>query len=101
LRHTAPPNTSLRIGGGKAASTKGQAMQQLKPLLGGPGSWREANADVFPSDDSCRWFLRRHGREAIEFGALMMLRNRWIIRDEARWSEFIVKIGCEQALRLC
>ncbi|MFO0433162.1 MAG: hypothetical protein ACK50G_01595 [bacterium] len=71
------------------------------PLYGGARcpkgqSWREQNANLFPSDTSLRWFTRQHGRRLVEQGALVKLRDTWLACEPAM-SDAVLAIARESA----
>ena len=52
-------------------------LQPLFPSTKGTTSWLEANADIFPSEESLRWFFRQHRQELVETGAVVLVRAAW------------------------
>ena len=54
-------------------------LQPLFPSTKG-SSWLEANTDLFPSEESLRWFFRQHRQELVETGAVVLVRAAWFAK---------------------
>ena len=46
-------------------------------------SWHGAHRDLFPSEPSLRWFMRRHRDALVTQGALLKLRGSWFVDSRA------------------
>jgi len=42
-------------------------------------SWHAANKHLFPSEPSCRWFMRRHRDTLVANGAIVKVRGIWYV----------------------
>ena len=58
-------------------------MKQIYPLFA-TGGWRAVNADLFQSDASLAWFLRRHRATLVARGVLIKLAGRWVATEGMR-----------------
>jgi len=47
-------------------------------------SWLAANPDLFVSEESLRYFLRKHRQELVEVGAIVLLRDTWFAHSSLR-----------------
>lgn len=54
--------------------------------------YRAANASIFPSVESWRWFIRQHRSELDAAGALCYLAGKVFVRPEV-FAECLVRIG--------
>jgi hypothetical protein len=45
--------------------------------------FQEANASIFPTEHSIRWYVRTHRRELLEAGALTEIAGRLLIAPQA------------------
>jgi hypothetical protein len=58
--------------------------------------FQRANAHVFPSEYSLRWFYRQHRKELIEAGAVVELGGRFLINGPV-FAETAIAIGSKVA----
>ena len=69
----------------------------LSALCGVPVYQRE-RAHLFPSEESLRWFVRRHKRSLIDAGALLMIAGRLTI-NPALFDRVVLTVGQQSARR--
>lgn len=60
--------------------------------------YQRANQNVFPSEASLRWFIRRNRPGLLESGALVMLCGRWMIHGP-NFTERVMEIARDSASR--
>jgi len=75
-----------------AAPASTLAVADLLPLP----QYRERRQQVFPSEESLRWFVRCHQRELIERGALVMPTGRKLIAPQS-FDLAVFEIGSRMA----
>lgn len=68
--------------------TSRTAVSSLTPTT----TYAQERRHLFPTDESIRWFVRRHKLELIQAGALLMVSGRWLA-DPAILDEKVVEIG--------
>lgn len=56
---------------------------QLRSALVAWEDYRAANAHIFPSAESWRWFVRQHRETLIERGALFFLGGKLLVKPDA------------------
>jgi hypothetical protein len=61
-------------------------------------SWRERNEHLFRSDESFRWFLRKHKLRLVEAGAVVLIAGRWHAAP-AVLNPLVVALGQAEARR--
>jgi hypothetical protein len=54
-------------------------------------SFQALRANIFPSEPSIRWFVRRHKAALVKAGALVMLRGRWHV-DPSAWDSVLPRL---------
>lgn len=71
------------------------------PLFGPTGSWREANKDLFPSDESLRYQIRDPGMRYtfLASGALVKLRGQFQVTDPAALRQAVLAFARRVAQR--
>jgi len=65
------------------------AVTTLVPLIAQSGqghTFLALRANIFPSEGSLRWFVRRHRPALVKAGALVKLRGIWHVDTES-WDE--------------
>jgi hypothetical protein len=73
-------------------------MATLIQLFDAPevASWRQANAHLFQSDTSLRWWWRDNRREAVERGAAVLHAGRWLAVEPAM-TQLVIEIAQRKA----
>lgn len=59
-------------------------------------SYRDRNANAFPSSTSLDWFIRKHRAELIHAGAIVKIAKRWMVAP-ASFDVAALEIGKRQA----
>lgn len=57
-----------------------------------PGAYQAANAHLFPSRESLRWYFRTHKAELAERGALLLINGRHQVHAE-RMGAAVIELG--------
>jgi hypothetical protein len=87
---TAPARSRRRtLPAAVQAAVSLQDLQQLE-------AFQKANAHVFPSVPSLRWFYRQHREELLKAGAVVELTGRLLINAPV-FAEKAIAIGCKVA----
>lgn len=60
--------------------------------------YRQQRAHLFPTMNSLQWWMRSHRRQAIEAGALLLVRGRYHVNPE-KFDACIVACGQQDALQ--
>ena len=71
-----------------------ETAQALVPLL----AYQERRAQLCPTVESIRWFVRQHRDELVSRGALLLIAARWQI-DVERFDAYVLEAGKAQAQR--
>ena len=79
---------------GAVSTAQGAKVAQLLALE----QYRAQRAHLFPSLSSLQWWMRTHRRQAIEAGALLLVRGRYHVNPE-KMDACIAAAGQEAALR--
>lgn len=61
-------------------------------------NFRAARPAVFPSEGSLEWFIREQKDALIAAGAIVLLRQRWLI-DPVAFDSCLLKIGAAHAAK--
>lgn len=61
-------------------------------------TYRQNRADLFRSDGSLQWFLRKHKQQLVEAGALLLHCGQWYV-DPARFEGYVRQAGATAARR--
>lgn len=69
--------------------------EQLKHIIS-VLEYQAKRATFFPSEQSLRWFIRKHQQRLVEADALLMMRGAWHVHS-GRLDEEVVAIGREEA----
>lgn len=64
--------------------------------LKSPRDYVSAAQNVFPSESSLKWFIRRHKQELVAAGALLIINRRSLI-DPPRFDAAVIKSGLGRA----
>lgn len=56
--------------------------QQVRTTLVAWEVYRAANAHIFPSAESWRWFIRQHRDELIDLGAVKFIAGKVLVKPE-------------------
>ena len=73
-------------------------MTQTLEALALPEQYRQTRAHLFPSEQSLLWFLRKHRRELVSAGALLIVAGRNHI-DPTACDEVVLRVGRAAAER--
>lgn len=66
-----------------------------------PADYRvSGRTTVFPSDESLRWFIRKHQHLLLQRAALIIPTGRRKLINPAIFDEVVMEVGRENALRL-
>lgn len=60
--------------------------------------FRAKRPAIFPSEGSLEWFIREHRRALIDAGAIVLLRQRWLINPSA-FDACVRKVGTAAAAK--
>jgi hypothetical protein len=63
----------------QARLIKDSLVQTQLPNLVTLAQYREARQQIFPSDTSLDWFLRKHRPYLVAVGGLLMIAGRWLV----------------------
>jgi hypothetical protein len=84
------------LGSGDKSETKVTCLSTWRPFFRGDDSI-VADAGLFPSEHSARWWFRRHAMEAVRAGAVIKHRGLWLAEPE-KLSLLVAEIGRREAL---
>jgi len=70
------------------------AVLALMPML----DYQQSRAQVFPSEESLRWFVRARRSELLDAGALLMVAGRKVISPE-EFDAVVLDVGRRTAAR--
>lgn len=65
-----------------------ETAEALVPLL----TYQERRAQLFPTVESIRWFVRRQRAELVNGGALLLVAARWQVNID-RFDAYVMKAG--------
>ena len=71
-------------------------IRNYKPLFRGDDSIVAAASGIFSSENSARWWFRRHRDAAVAAGALIFVNGRWLADPDAL-ANFIAESGRRDA----